>query len=98
MYCVFESTYGYNSSIRLGKVYYFPSKETIVYLLEVNKDLILLNSKFRYFSLFIKRFLFYKNIKKYITIQDILDRELGITNIHYLLREICRKHNISYIL
>ncbi len=96
MYCVFESTYGYNSSIRLGKIYYFPSKETIVYLLEVNKDLVLLNSKFRYFSLFIKRFLFYKNIRKYITIDDLKKRELGLTTIDFLLRELHLKYNIIF--
>ena len=40
MKCVFYSTYGYNTSIRDGKIYDF-NKNTIKYLLEVNKDLIL---------------------------------------------------------
>jgi hypothetical protein len=98
MYYAFESCYGYSSSIRLGRIYCFSSREYIVYLLEVNKDLRLLNHIFRKFSRHVRKYLFYKNIKKYITIQDILDRELGIVNIHYLIREICRKHNITNIL
>jgi len=98
MYYAFESSYGYNTSVRLGRIYNFTSHSFIIYLLEANPDLIVLNSIFRRFSLHVKRYLFFKNIKKYITIQNILDRELGITNIYYLIREICRKHNITNIL
>ena len=48
MKCVFYSTYGYNTSIRDGKIYDF-NKNTIKYLLEVNKDLILLSTIFKKF-------------------------------------------------
>mgnify|MGYP001169541136 CR=1 FL=1 len=36
-YCVFNSKYGYNSSVRLGKIYDLSCIDTKRYLLEVNK-------------------------------------------------------------
>ena len=52
---VFESTYGYNTSIRPGKIYFFQSNETVRYLLQVNPDLILLNRVFNIFIMNIKK-------------------------------------------
>ena len=71
MKCVFYSTYGYNNSIREGKIYDF-NKNTIKYLLEVNQDLILLSTIFKKFFVRIinnKRLIKficknYKNFKK----------------------------------
>lgn len=94
-YYVFESTRGYNTSVRLGKVYKFTSKETFTYILEVNPDIKCLNYYFHLFSLYVKKFLFLKNIKKYITLQNLLDRELGITTINQIISESCKKYNFS---
>jgi len=53
-YCVFESSYGYNSSVRLGKIYELSLIDTKRYLLEVHPDLIELSSIFRKFSKYVK--------------------------------------------
>tara|TARA_B100000035_G_scaffold61816_3_gene49975 strand:+ start:10482 stop:10760 length:279 start_codon:yes stop_codon:yes gene_type:complete len=83
MKCVFYSTYGYNTSIRNGKIYDF-NKNTIKYLLEVNKDLILLSNIFKKFFLRIinnRRLIKYicKNYKNFINFLFL--REIGKTNI-----------------
>ena len=46
MLYVFESSLGYNCSIRLGKIHNF-SPETLKYVLEVNHDLKVLNHNFK---------------------------------------------------
>ena len=46
-YYAFKSLYGYNPSIREGKILAFSSKETLKYILEVNKDLVEIMSIFR---------------------------------------------------
>ena len=61
---VFESIYGYNTSIRLGKIYLI-SNEAARYLLEVNPDLIIINRKFN---------IFISNVKKKIK----MDRDIKL--------------------
>jgi len=83
MKCVFYSTYGYNTSIRDGKIYDF-NKNTIKYLLEVNKDLILLSTIFKKFFVRIinnRRLIKFicKNYKNFINFLFL--REIGKTTI-----------------
>ena len=63
---VFESTYGYNNTLRLGKIYIFTSLDTIKYLLEVNRDLIVLNYKFNQFIRLARKSLHNKKVMKLI--------------------------------
>ena len=60
IHAVFESSYGYNTTLRLGKIYVFTSLDSIKYLLEVNKDLILLNYQFNKFNKLARKYLKYK--------------------------------------
>lgn len=76
-YYVFESSYGYNNNIRLGKIYKFTSSETMVYLLEVNPDLIELSFIFRKFSRNIKYFLKIKKAMKRFRIEYLFLIETG---------------------
>ena len=62
IYAVFESSYGYNTSLRLGKLYQFTSMGTIKYLLEVNPDVILLNHTFKKLIKKVKKWLLKKKI------------------------------------
>ena len=83
MKCVFYSTYGYNNSIREGKIYDF-NKNTIKYLLEVNQDLILLSTIFKKFFVRIinnKRLIKFicKNYENFINFLFL--REIGKTTI-----------------
>jgi len=90
MKCVFYSTYGYNTSIREGKIYDF-NKNTIKYLLEVNHDLILLSNIFKRFFLKIitNRRLIRFICKKYGNILNFLFlREIGKTNINIEKKEL----------
>ena len=68
--CCFKSSNGYNSTIREGKIYIFTSNETLRYLLQVNPDLIQLNSP-------IKRLINYykKSYRPYIRFKMFLRRK-----------------------
>ena len=83
IYAVFESSYGYNTSLRLGKLYQFTSMETIKYLLEVNPDIILLNHTFKKLIKKVKRWLLKKKIseeiRKKIKPHHLLELQLGKT-------------------
>ena len=83
IYAVFESSYGYNSSLRLGKLYLFSSMETIKYLLEVNPDIILLNHTFNKLIRKVKRWILKKKIikllRKRIKPHHLLELQLGKT-------------------
>tara|TARA_A100001035_G_C27694465_1_gene459432 strand:- start:587 stop:859 length:273 start_codon:yes stop_codon:yes gene_type:complete len=76
-YCAFESKYGYNSCIRLGKIYEFTGPETLIYILEVNPDLIELSYIFRKFSKKVKYFLKIKKIMKRFRIEYLFLVETG---------------------
>ena len=79
-YYAFKSLYGYNPSIREGKILAFSSKETLKYLLEINLDLVEIVSIFRiHFRekvIMMNRYLKFK--KKYKIPNDLFRRELGL--------------------
>ena len=79
-YYAFKSLYGYNNTIREGKIFAFNSNESLRYILEVNLDLIELMSIFR---LHLRRSIYsYARIirfkKKYKIPEDLFKRELGL--------------------
>lgn len=76
-YYAFESKYGYNSSVRLGKIYKFTSNETLKYILETNPDLIEISFIFKKFSQNVKYFLLIKKIRKRFRIEYIFLVETG---------------------
>ena len=79
-YYAFKSLYGYNPSIREGKILAFSSKETLKYLLEINLDLVEIMSIFRiYFRekvIMMNRYIKFR--KKYKIPNDLFKRELGL--------------------
>ena len=83
IYAVFESSYGYNTSLRLGKLYKFTSVETIKYILEVNHDIILLNHTFKKLIKKVKIWLLKKKlteeIRKKIKPHHLLELQIGKT-------------------
>jgi hypothetical protein len=83
IYAVFESSYGYNTSLRLGKLYQFTSMETIKYLLDVNPDVVLLNHTFKKLIKKVKIWLLKKKIteeiRKKIKPHHLLELQLGKT-------------------
>lgn len=95
MYVAFKSTYGYNTTVREGKLYYL-SKNTIKYLLEVNKDLILLSFFIKMFCLKVRSYLFFRFIKsRYrIFLFFIKSREIGKTNLIKEKNEYNKYYNI----
>tara|TARA_B100001175_G_C19069002_1_gene430390 strand:- start:235 stop:495 length:261 start_codon:yes stop_codon:yes gene_type:complete len=79
-YYAFKSLYGYNPSIREGKILAFSSKETLKYLLEINLDLVEIMSVFRIHfrekAIMMNRYLKFR--KKYKLPRDLFNRELGL--------------------
>lgn len=79
-YYAFKSLYGYNPSIREGKILAFSSKETLKYLLEINLDLVEIMSVFRIHfrekAIMMNRYLKFR--KKYKLPNDLFNRELGL--------------------
>lgn len=76
----FKSLYGYNPTIREGKIMSFNNKETLRYLLQVNLDLVEIMSLFR-IHLTSKAIMMSKIIKfkkKYKLPEDLFRRELGL--------------------
>lgn len=76
-YYAFESNYGYNNTVRLGKIYEFTSNETMVYLLEVNHDLRELSFIFRKFSRYVKNYLYILKVRKRFRIEYLFLVETG---------------------
>ena len=79
-YYAFKSLYGYNNTIREGKILAFNNAESLRYLLQVNLDLIEIMSIFR---LYLRRSTnAYARIirfkKKYKIPEDLFKRELGL--------------------
>tara|TARA_E500000178_G_C16525429_1_gene531975 strand:+ start:321 stop:581 length:261 start_codon:yes stop_codon:yes gene_type:complete len=79
-YYAFKSLYGYNCTIREGKILAFTSNETLKYILEINKDLIEIMSVFRLHLrrsvIAMHRIIKFK--KKYKIPEDLIKRELGL--------------------
>jgi len=101
--CVFESKFGYNSIIRLGKIYNI-NLQHYIFLLHTHIDLIdysyILNIFFKICKNKLKR----KILITYITLEDIWNRELGITSINKIENKyynlyfnyLSNKNNIYY--
>lgn len=85
---VFNSLYGYNSLIRIGRIYYFSPTESLVYLLQVNRDLILLNNTFYKFFRHCKYYIKLKRLTKYFTPNHLRSIELGEKTIKQIKNEI----------
>ena len=76
----FKSLYGYNPTIREGKIIQFTSNESLRYILQINLDLVEIMSVFR---LHLRRSIYvYSRIirfkKKYKIPEDLFKRELGL--------------------
>ena len=87
---VFESCLGYNPLIRLGKIYEY-SPETIIYILETNPDLKILNHYFRLISRLFKIFILKKKIKKYFTPKVFYEIQIGektMTQVIYQIKNL----------
>ena len=84
-YYAFKSLYGYNPSIREGKILAFSSKETLKYLLEINLDLVEIMSVFRIHfrekAMIMNRYIKFK--KKYKLPEDLFRRELGLITFRF---------------
>jgi len=87
-YYAFDSSYGYNSTIRLGKIYTFSSKEYMIYLIDVDRDLKVINHAFRVFTRFVKQYLFLLKIKKFFTPQHLFLTQTGEKSITQIIMEI----------
>ena len=101
IYAVFESSYGYNTSLRLGKLYQFTSMKTIKYLLDVNPDVVLLNHTFKKFIKKVKIWLLKKKIteeiRKKIKPHHLLELQLGKTW-RQIFSEVGIDYNYSFAL
>jgi len=87
-YYAFESSYGYNSVVRLGKIYTFTSDESMMYLIDVNRDLKVLNHAFRVFTRCVKYYLFLHKIKKYFTFKHLFSIQTREKSIEQIINEI----------
>ena len=87
-YYAFESSYGYNSLVRLGRIYTFTSEESMKYLIVINRDLKVLNHAFRVFTRYVKRYLSLHKIKKYFTPKHFFLIQRGEKSINQIINEI----------
>ena len=88
IYTFFDSSYGYNTNVRLGKIYSLTERDTIRYLLEVHPDLI---DK----SIWIK--IFIKKVKSYYK-KLILCKKIQPRHIHLVLLGILSWNQIFYVI
>tara|TARA_B100001093_G_scaffold429112_1_gene424191 strand:+ start:21 stop:308 length:288 start_codon:yes stop_codon:yes gene_type:complete len=91
MHCAFESCYGYNTSVRTGKIYHFSDK-ALIYILEINHDLKMLNHNFKVLSRQIKKYLLIKKIRRYFTPHYLFEIQIGIRTMRQTIEEIKKKH------
>ena len=90
-YYAFESSYGYNSLVRLGRIYTFTSEESMKYLIIINRDLKVLNHAFRVFTRYVKHHLFLHKIKKYFTPKHLFLIQNREKSIEQIINEIKSK-------
>ena len=88
IYTFFDSNYGYNSNVRLGKIYSLTSRDTLRYLLEVHRDII---DKTFWMKIFIKK------VKSYYK-KRILCKKIKPRHIHLVLLGILNWNQIFYII
>ena len=86
--CFFKSLYGYNSIVRVDRIYTFTTRESVKYLLDINLDLIDKSVWLRLFINKIKKYLRVYKIARKITPNHIRSVEIGETHwsdVFYLL-------------
>ena len=95
----FRSSFGYNSSLREGKIYNFSSSEMLVYVLEINIDLVELLSVFRiHLKKYIKKYIIKKRFMKKIKLpRDLIKRELGLINFGKIIEKIEYEYENNYV-
>ena len=95
----FKSSFGYNSTLREGKIYNFSSPEMLVYVMEVNIDLVELLSIFRiHLKKYVKNYIINKRFLKKIKLpRDLIKRELGILNFSKIIERIKYEYENNYI-
>ena len=86
----FKSSFGYNSTIREGKIYNFSSKESFKYLLEVNIDLVEIMTPIKLLLRnHLRRYIIEKRFMKIIKLpSDLLKREIGLINFSKIIKKI----------
>ena len=86
----FKSSFGYNSTVREGKIYNFTSKESLKYLLEVNIDLIEILTPIKLLLRnHLRRYIIEKRFMKIIKLpSDLLKREIGLINFSKIIKKI----------
>lgn len=86
----FKSSFGYNCTVREGKIYNFTSKESLKYLLEVNIDLIEIMSPIKLLlRKYLRRYIIEKRFMKIINLpSDLLKREIGLINFSKIIKKI----------
>ena len=87
-YYAFKSNYGYNPSVREGKIYFFSSKISMIYLLSTNKDLINIAYPIKNFCKMIYKKKFLKKLVNQVILKEKYNIEIGKTT---FLRAIERK-------
>lgn len=86
----FKSSFGYNCSVREGKIYNFSSRESLKYLLEVNIDLIEIIRPIKLrLRKYLRRYIVEKRFLKRINLpSDLFKRQLGKLNFANILKKI----------
>jgi hypothetical protein len=79
----FDSTYGYNNQVRLGKIYLFNNRYIVRFLLEVNRDLIDKRFWINFFIFKVKKWL-----QKLFIIKRISPHHILLLSIGYSWRQI----------
>ena len=81
----FYSKFGYNDTVREGKIYKFTSNETLKYVLEINIDLIAVSTKlYIYLRPYLKKYLDAKRNIKFINFKYLMksDEKVNICQIY----------------
>ena len=86
----FKSSFGYNSTVREGRIYNFSSKESLKYLLEVNIDLIEIIKPIKLrLRNYLRKYIVKKRFLKNINLpSDLFKRQLGIINFSNIIKKI----------
>ena len=85
-YAVYESSYGYNTTTRLGKIYKFSCRGVAIYMCSVNPDLRDVSFWLRHFVRIARYRSRLNKAIRLITPKDLMERELGIINLYGILK------------
>ena len=86
----FKSSFGYNSTVREGKIYNFSCKESLKYLLEVNIDLVEIIKPIKLrLRKYLRKYIIEKKFLKIINLpRDLFRRQLGILNFSNIIKKL----------